>query len=324
MDILDLVRPKQCSTVSLTLWSETLMEILIDDIEHNKPEARVRSTVHMLHSKRIAPQKIVRRIRDILGDSGVEKLRAILHTNKQNTCYCPVNQLIQVIKEGIMKHQNLKLILLLLSLFLTSEHLLAAKILQPVGKITRIQGSAIENPVLLTQRDLTLNAPVHQGSEIKTGDNARLEITFNDGSKMVLGEWASIKLKDFKFTNDKNIFNDKQDIDIITGTFRFITGLIGKTNRYKVSLNTPVATIGIRGTDIFGGPLAAGMPPGEIHYGFMSISGAIYVVNRHGLITLDEPNEGTFLPMTGNKAPTPPNVWKQPAIEEAYASIEFN
>lgn len=186
-----------------------------------------------------------------------------------------------------------------------------------------MQGTAIEQPPGLLSRDLGVGTPVHLNSEIRTGKDSRLEITFSDKSRMVLGEWAYIRLDSYRHGGDDSRRNESQVIRIITGTFRFITGLIGKFRREKVRLETPVATIGIRGTDFFGGPLAAGMPPGEIHYGFMAIDGAINVSNSKGAVTLDEPNEGTFLPMAGGKAPTPPSAWKQPAIDEAFGSIEF-
>lgn len=214
----------------------------------------------------------------------------------------------------------------------------AAEMPDRIGTILRIQGQVVEQPQGFHSRPLYVGAPVHAQSKIKTGPNSRLEIRFVDGSKMVLGEWAHVRLdinlKDYRPRQQRSTQIDEpapeaqksnsMTVNILSGTFRFVTGLIAKTNHRSVRFGTQVATIGIRGTDFFGGPLAAGMPPGEIHYGFMILDGAIDIRNRHGIVTLDSPREGTFLPMKGHKAPTPPSTWEQSAIDEAFASITFN
>lgn len=214
----------------------------------------------------------------------------------------------------------------------------AAEMPNRIGTILRIQGQAVEQPQGFESRPLSLGAPVHGQSKIKTGPDSRLEIRFIDGSKMILGEWAhvslNINIKDYRPKQQQSAQtgesapgaqkSNSMTVNILSGTFRFVTGLIAKINNRSVRFGTQVATIGIRGTDFFGGPLAAGMPPGEIHYGFMILDGAIDINNRHGGVTLDSPQEGTFLPMKGHKAPTPPATWKQQAIDEAFASIAFN
>ncbi|MGB0723155.1 MAG: FecR family protein [Gammaproteobacteria bacterium] len=201
-----------------------------------------------------------------------------------------------------------------------------------IGTVTRVQGWAIEDPLGLEPRLLKAGSPVHRLSGIKTGNDARLEIEFSDGAKLQLGAWAFVELEDY--ANDENRYekNAKQfppakrnamNLKVLSGTFRLLSGLIAQRERRSVRVATPVATLGLRGTELFGGPLQAGMPPGEIHYGFMIIDGAIDVVNEHGQVTLDSPNEGTFLPMAGHKAPTPPAQWKDNEVAEAYGSLAF-
>ncbi len=238
-----------------------------------------------------------------------------------------------------MKHINLRFYFrLFIAFFFITTFAEAAEMPNRVGTISRVQGQVLEQPQGFESRLLRIGSPVHAQSKIKTGPNSRLEIRFTDGSKMTLGEWAyvSLNVNIKKYSLKKKpeeqvselapIAQDSNSmvINILSGTFRFITGLIAKIDNKSVSFSTQVATIGVRGTDFFGGPLAAGMPTGEVHYGFMILDGAIDIKNRHGEATLDAPYEGTFLPMKGHKAPTPPSVWKQKAIDEAFASISFN
>lgn len=192
-----------------------------------------------------------------------------------------------------------------------------------IGKVTRLEGSATET---LQSGPVAIEAGsyVHQDADLATGDAARIEIVFIDGSQLTLGENARIKLDSLVFNAAaRQSGGIKQSFELISGTFQFLSGAIGRTDRDAVTISTPVATIGIRGTRFFGGPLAAGMPPGEIHYGFAIFDGAIEVITPQGTVTLDDPNEGTFLPMAGGKAPLPPEIWDQEALDEAAASLAF-
>ncbi|MDF1750599.1 MAG: FecR domain-containing protein [Alphaproteobacteria bacterium] len=192
-----------------------------------------------------------------------------------------------------------------------------------IGKVTRIQGTATE---AVGENTLPLEAGslIHMNSIVRSGPDSRLEIVFTDASQLTLGEEASIRMDDLVYSpSNPSSKNTQQVLEVFSGTFRFLSGAIGRQNPESVRISTPVATIGIRGTDLFGGPLASGMPPGQVHYGVMIISGAIEVRTPEGAVVLDQANEGTFLPMAGGKAPTDPSVWGQEAIDEAYASIAF-
>ena len=193
-----------------------------------------------------------------------------------------------------------------------------------IGKVTKLQGTATQKMAENTT-PVTAGSSIYEDALIETGDGARIEIVFIDSSQITLGENAKLVMDDlvYSFTASESGVV-AQSFRILDGTFLFLSGAVARTEYDAVSVSTPVATIGIRGTGFFGGPLAAGMPPGEIHYGFMLTEGAIDVMSVEGTVTLDEVNEGTFLPMDGQAAPTPPTQWQQEAIDEAYASVAFN
>ncbi|MGB1109718.1 MAG: FecR family protein [Gammaproteobacteria bacterium] len=218
----------------------------------------------------------------------------------------------------------------------------AAEEREPIGTVMAVQGWAVQYPLGLSPKLLRVDSPIYEHSEVRTGYQTRLEIRFHDGANLKLGEWAAVKMEDYAFELIQSKRKPEKtakaastkpaepkveektnslSLNVLSGAFRFVSGLIAKRNRKDVRIATPVATLGIRGTDLFGGPLAAGMPPGEIHYGFMIIDGAIDVKNEHGGVVLDAPNEGTFLPMKGHKAPTPPATWKKNEVDEAFAAI---
>lgn len=208
---------------------------------------------------------------------------------------------------------------LLLALFCVVPAVSAQEI---AGHVVRLQGEASEVLGDL-RRPLAVGSPIHRQSVVETGADARAELAFLDASRLTLGAEARIGVDELVYDARPASQRSEQAIRVVAGTFRFLSGAIARQSASAVAVATPVATIGIRGTDFFGGPLASGMPPGELHYGFMILDGAISVDTPQGSVFLDEPNEGTFLPMAGGAAPTPPATWNQESIDEAFASIAF-
>lgn len=190
---------------------------------------------------------------------------------------------------------------------------------QLAGQVERQKGAASRSAAG-GAADLVQGASVYVGDEIRTGPGARLQIRFGDQSMMTLGEEARI-------TIDRLIYNpdgdSSQALGVAKGVFRFASGQIGKLAPGNVSIATPVATIGIRGTVFLGGELTVGMPPGQPHYGFQVSEGAIAVIAPGGSVVLDEPGEGTFLPLGRVAAPTPPRQWTEEEAAEAEEAVAF-
>jgi ferric-dicitrate binding protein FerR (iron transport regulator) len=90
---------------------------------------------------------------------------------------------------------------------------------------------------------------VHVGDDVfrdegmHTGDNSEARIVFLDDTNVSLGPNSNLKL-------DKFVYSDQGAqaiaINVSKGVFRFVTGK-GDHNAYKI--NTPFATIGVRGTE---------------------------------------------------------------------------
>ena len=137
---------------------------------------------------------------------------------------------------------------------------------------------------------------------------------------MTLGENASITIDELIYAPGGD---SSQLLSIARGVFRIATGEIAKLSPDSVTVTTPVAFVGIRGTEFLGGELTVGMPPGQPHYGFQVSEGAIEVTSPAGSVVLDEPGEGTFLPLTRVAAPTPVRQWTEEEAAEAEAALAF-
>jgi hypothetical protein len=89
-----------------------------------------------------------------------------------------------------------------------------------------------------------VNGPVFSGDVVKTDGNGSAQIHFADNTRMVIGPNSNVTLDSFVFAGKEKA--SKFTIDALRGSFRFITGASAK-NVYTI--NTPTATIGVRGTE---------------------------------------------------------------------------
>jgi hypothetical protein len=73
------------------------------------------------------------------------------------------------------------------------------------------------------------------------------------------------------------------------GAFRFATGRIKALKQKKIAVSTPVADIGVRGTEFWGGAL-------DGRYGVLLLEGEGVVSNQAGSVVLSAQGQGTDVP----------------------------
>jgi hypothetical protein len=87
------------------------------------------------------------------------------------------------------------------------------------------------------------------GTTITTGDKSRAVVKFEDGQIMVLAERSSFRIVDYRYSKERPREGNAV-FALLQGGLRFITGVIGSTNRNGFRLTAGTATIGIRGSDV--------------------------------------------------------------------------
>jgi hypothetical protein len=183
---------------------------------------------------------------------------------------------------------------------------------EAIGAVSRIQGDA-SGTSSGTTRPLGLNASVFLNEIVTTAPAARPEITFKDNTRITLGATA-------KLTPDRYIFDPAAGRGSIkaavVGAFRFLSGQLPKLARSDVSVTTPVATIGIRGTEFWGGPID------DQALGVFLVQGAVRVSNAAGARILSRPCQGTNIAMPG-RAPGPVTIWSRDKVDRAIATVTF-
>ncbi|MGJ0335821.1 FecR domain-containing protein [Aliarcobacter cryaerophilus] len=119
-----------------------------------------------------------------------------------------------------------------------------------IGTITLLEGEAFVKRGQETLR-LNISDQISNNDFIETKTNSKVKITFIDNTIITIGKESSLKIEDYFFdSNNKN--SAKTELSVSKGAFHAITGQIGKVNPDKFKLKTKNATIGIRGTEIYG------------------------------------------------------------------------
>ncbi len=135
------------------------------------------------------------------------------------------------------------------------------------GQVQFVSGSAQLTTEAGKTRLLRKGDPVNEGDTLSTAPAAALQVKMRDGGIVAMRPDSRVRIDSFKFTG-KQDGTEQSNFSLLKGGFRAITGLIGRINKQNYRVNTPTATIGIRGTDheIFvvlpGSPLAAVAPAG--------------------------------------------------------------
>jgi len=95
--------------------------------------------------------------------------------------------------------------------------------------------------------------PIQQHDDVLNGDtidtkNGRVQIGFIDGGKVSLQPETIYKINRYSFSGEED-GSEYALTELIKGGLRTISGIIGHRNHERYQLATPVATIGIRGTE---------------------------------------------------------------------------
>jgi len=183
---------------------------------------------------------------------------------------------------------------------------------EAIGTVSRIQGEA-SGILGGTTLPLSPNGSVFLDEILSTGEAARLEVTLTDSTRLTLGEKAKLTLGTYVF----NPAAGRRTIRFaLIGALRFVSGKLSKLVASRVSLTTPVANIGIRGTDFFAGPID------DQALGVFLIEGAVSISNAAGQRILNRPGQGTNIAGPG-AAPGPVTLWPPAKVDRAPAAVSF-
>jgi hypothetical protein len=115
-----------------------------------------------------------------------------------------------------------------------------------IGTVTE----QVNTPASIQRKSQTLTGAKGTGVEmddaIKT-QSGKVGITFQDDTKVQVNENSKLIIDDFVY--DPKNKSGKLGAKIALGTVRYASGQIAKNSPQNVALNTPTATVSVRGTD---------------------------------------------------------------------------
>lgn len=117
---------------------------------------------------------------------------------------------------------------------------------EPVGTVTELTGSARATRADGSQVDLAQGDPIFLGDILETGAGASVGIRFLDDTLFSLAGNARLMI-------DQLVYNpggggNALSLSLLQGAFAFVTGEIAPADGPGMTITTPVANIGVRGT----------------------------------------------------------------------------
>jgi hypothetical protein len=180
---------------------------------------------------------------------------------------------------------------------------------EQVGKVDKVQGEASAYQQS-QRRSLAPAADVLYQDRLRTGASARLQATLKDGSQLTLGENGSLTVDDFVYKPGRR--GGTLAIKV-RGAFLFVGGKVESPRGGNVTIDTPIGTLGVRGTTVWGGRVDGG-------YGVIVLDGQVEVKTLKGTVIL---NKGQGTMVWGTDGPAKPGPWPERRVNKAVATITF-
>lgn len=119
-----------------------------------------------------------------------------------------------------------------------------------VGRVVWIKGELKAVGQDNKERILKRTSPIYLHDTLITSKASQAQVVFSDNGLMAFQPDTTFKIDKFEFDPKNPEGKDgKAVLNIVKGGMRAVTGWVGKSNPENYEVSTPVATIGIRGTD---------------------------------------------------------------------------
>ena len=123
---------------------------------------------------------------------------------------------------------------------------LSTTVFAQIGQVVALKGDVkVERESKI--QELLLKDKILKNDQISTLNNSRTQLLLNDETIITIGENSIFKVDEYLFNEEKD---SSLKMNFLNGTFKIISGKIGKLNPNNFKLQTKTASIGIRGTEI--------------------------------------------------------------------------
>ena len=119
---------------------------------------------------------------------------------------------------------------------------------EPIGNVENLSGEVFAIRTDGSRVELQMGDPVFQGDILESGPDAGVGIMLADETTFSMGEDGRMVLDEMVY--DPATQEGSVSMSVLQGVFTFVSGQVAKTDPDAMTLDTPVATIGIRGTQV--------------------------------------------------------------------------
>ena len=191
---------------------------------------------------------------------------------------------------------------------------------QPIGQVDSVSGTVVAIRANGDRVELEAGDPVFQGDVLQSGEEGAVGIVLADETTFSMAENGRMVLDEMVY--DPGTQEGSISMSVLQGVFTFVSGQVAKVDPDAMTLKTPVATIGIRGTQvgIDLGETADGTP--DLRVVLMEESdgfvGEVVIANAGGIQILNLPDQGSTV-SDSNSAPAEPRVFQRSEIRESFS-----
>ncbi len=116
------------------------------------------------------------------------------------------------------------------------------------GSVLFVIGDAKVSDAHGSTHAVTRGEKVYAGQSISTGANGQVNLRMVDGAAVIVRASSRLKIEEY-FVDTVTPSKSRIKLNLENGVVRSITGKAGEASKESYRLNTPLAAIGIRGTD---------------------------------------------------------------------------
>jgi len=117
--------------------------------------------------------------------------------------------------------------------------------LKQVGTVANSSGSVIAVDKRQVSRKLIKGKPVYLGDKVVTGEDGFVRLRMIDDAVLDLHCFSIMVIEEYAL----NTTNRRSILNLLQGSLKKVTGQIGKLTEDVYELRTPVASVGVRGTE---------------------------------------------------------------------------
>ncbi len=176
----------------------------------------------------------------------------------------------------------------------------------PVGRVVWVKGELRAIMPNKEERILQKMSVIYLSDMLVTDAKSQAQIAFTDNTLLTFRPDTKFSIEQYAYKPQaKKGSVGKYVMNLIQGGFRTITGLIAKDNPSDYQVNTPVATIGVRGTDY-----TVVISKGELYVGFLKGTPCVKG-KQNGEVCLSDKNKYAYV-QSATSVPVPLSA--QPAV----------